>query len=457
MPASPARRTAFEILRRVASEQAFASDLLHAKLRTEEDRADAALATEITLGVLRWQRLLDFLLQRHVDRPIARLDVEVLLALRIGLYQMRFLDRVPTHAAVNESVKLAKGARKRSAGPLVNAVLRRAACEAKLPEKELESLLAPEGAAAARMGIAHSHPTWMVERWLASFGEARTLALLQANNRPPRLCCAVADGGQVQSVSESLRNQGFEVRAGRWLRTAVEIAGGNPSTADAFLQGRISVQDEASQIVAHLVDARPGEVVLDICAAPGGKTGILARAVAPDGRVIATDLRVHRLRNAREQMTRTHTEGVCWLALDATQPLPFAGGFTRILLDAPCSGTGTLARNPEIKWRLQPDDLARAHDQQTVMLKEALAKLASGGRMVYATCSLEPDENEQTVREAILQTAGVRVAAGRGVLQPWLRAGASAAELFDAETFFRTFPPESGTDGFFAAVLERSA
>ena len=448
---------AFDILRRVASEEGYASDLLHAKLAGRVGRADAALATEITLGVLRWQRLLDFLLERHLDKPAGRLDLEVLLSLRMGLYQMRFLDRIPAHAAVSESVELVKRARKRSAAPLVNAVLRRLAPEAKLAGAALEALLPAGISAAERMAVLYSHPSWLVERWLGRFGNERTVALLEANNRPPRLCCAVLDPGETPAVTESLRREGFEVTPGRWLRAALSLSGGNPAAAEAFRQGKISLQDEASQMVAHLVEAQAGGVVLDICAAPGGKTGILARAAAPGGRVIAADVREHRLRSAREQMARTGTEGVYWLALDATQPLPFAETFQRILVDAPCSGTGTLAGNPEIKWRLQLDDFTRAHGQQTVMLSQALAKLAPGGRLVYATCSLEPEENEQTVGEAISQDAGVRIVSGLAALDPWLRAGAAAAPLFDSDWFFRTFPPESGTDGFFAAVLERSA
>jgi 16S rRNA (cytosine967-C5)-methyltransferase len=172
--------------------------------------------------------------------------------------------------------------------------------------------------------------------------------------------------------------------------------------------------------------------------------------------VIAADVHEHRLRAAREQLARTGAQAVCWLALDAVQPLPFAETFQRILVDAPCSGTGTLARNPEIKWRLQPDDLSRAHRRQTAMLSRALAKLGRGGRLVYATCSLEPEENEQTVGEAISQDAGVRIVPSQAALEPWLRASAAAASLFDADGFFRTFPPETGTDGFFAAVLERA-
>jgi 16S rRNA (cytosine967-C5)-methyltransferase len=455
--ASPARRIAFQVLDRVVSEQAYASDLLHAKLAHGVSRADAALATELTLGVLRWQRLLDFLLQRYLDRPTGRLDAEVLLALRLGLYQMRFLDRVPVRAAVTESVELAKSARKRSAAPLVNAVLRKLAPEAKLAGVKLNSLLPAGASEAERLALLHSHPTWLVERWLERFGSAKTVTLLEANNLPPRTSCVVVDPKEVAQVSESLRKEGFEVAPGRWLKDALAISGGNPAEAEALRVGKISVQDEASQMVARLLDARAGELVLDLCAAPGGKAGILARAVAPAGAVIAADVHEHRLRVAREQLMRTCTSGVRWLALDATQPLPFSGPFARILLDAPCSGTGTLARNPEIRWRLQPDDLARAHRRQTAMLSQALAKLRRGGRLVYATCSLEPEENEHVVREAISQDASVLIMSGESALHPWLRDGVAAAELFDAERFFRTFPAESSTDGFFAAVLERSA
>jgi 16S rRNA (cytosine967-C5)-methyltransferase len=455
MSVSPARRIAFQILRRVCSEQAYASDLLHAKLAQGVSHADAALATELTMGVLRWQRLLDLLLQIHLDRPLERLDAEVLLTLRMGLYQLRFLDRVPAHAAVTESVELAKSARKRSAAPLVNAVLRKLAPEARLADAKLETLLPAGASEAERMATLHSHPTWLVERWLEKFGIAKTAALLEADNRPPRLSCALTDPAEAAQIVSSLQRDGFEVQPGRWLEGALSISGGNPAEAEALQVGKISVQDEASQMVARLVDARAGEVVLDLCAAPGGKAGILARAVAPQGAVIAADVHEHRLRAAREQIERTHTGGVCWLALDATQPLPFAAPFGRILLDAPCSGTGTLARNPEIRWRLQPGDLAGAHGRQTAMLRRALGSLSRGGRLVYATCSLEPEENEQVVQVAVAQDRSLRIGSGAEALRPWLRSGVAAATLFDAEGFFRTFPPESGTDGFFAAVLER--
>src|SRR2546427_8580717 len=184
MAISAARRIAFDVLRRVAAEEAYAADLLYAKLEPGIKKADASLATELTLGVLRWQRLLDFLLQRYLQRPCDQLDLEVLLALRLGLYQLRYLDRVPQHAAITESVELVKRARKSSAAGMVNAVLRRATAEAKMGGSELEKLIPPRAATEERLGILYSHPTWLVARWIGSFGAKRTTALLEANNRP---------------------------------------------------------------------------------------------------------------------------------------------------------------------------------------------------------------------------------------------------------------------------------
>lgn len=458
MPISPSRRIAFEVLCRVASEGAYASELLNTRLTARISRADAALATELTLGVLRWQRLLDFLLGRNLDRAPDRLDPEVLIALRLGLYQLRYLERIPAHAAVGESVELVKRARKYSAAALVNAVLRRSAPDAKLSGKQLQALLPEDAPLAERYGILHSHPTWLVERWLAHFGKDRALMLLETDNRPAHLSCAILDPGRVPEIEESLRSGGFAVLPGHWLRTALTLSGGgNIAASQAFQQGQIAAQDEGSQLVAHLVDAQPGQSVLDLCAAPGGKTLILARAVLPDGRVVASDVHEHRLRSVREQLDRTHTTNVQLMALDATRPLPFDQPFDRILLDAPCSGTGTLARNPEIRWRLKPNDLAVAHARQSAMLQNALRLLAPGGRLIYATCSLEPDENEAVVREALVANPQIRLGGIPETLLPHLRPGVPAATLFDREGFFRTFPPESGTDGFFAAVLQKSA
>jgi 16S rRNA (cytosine967-C5)-methyltransferase len=455
MAISTARKIAFDVLRRVAAENAYAADLLYTQLEPGVKKTDASLATELTLGVLRWQRLLDFLLQRHMERRrCEQLDLEVLLALRLGLYQLRYLDRVPQHAAINESVELVKRARKSSAAGMVNAVLRRAA-EARIAGDELEKLIPAGTPAEERFGVLYSHPSWLVARWAKLFGKERTIALMQANNRPAPLTCAVLEEETTDRVAEALRRSGLEVAPGRWLRGALQISGGNPALSEAYSDGQINFQDEASQMVAHLVDARDSQTILDACAAPGGKTMILARAASPQGRVIAGDIHEHRLRMIQQQLTRTHTKNVSLATMDATRPLPFPEEFDGVLIDAPCSGTGTLSGNPEIRWRLKAEDLNEAHRSQTAMLRNALASAAKSGRVVYSTCSLEPEENENVIAAVLGESPEWHVISAKTALARHLRDPAMSEKFFTADGFFRSFPPEHGTDGFFAAVLAR--
>jgi len=475
MSASPSRRIAFDILKLVEAQGAYASDLLHALLDVKVKPADAALATELTLSVLRWQGLLDFFIERLTKQRLSALDVEVVLALRLGIYQLRFLTRIPARAAVNESVELVKRARKRSAASLVNAVLRRAAREAQTP---VDGFLPPDLPLAERLAITHSHPGWMVERWLARFGAEKTRALLDANNQRPALACAVHDAAQRDGVVRSLEAEGFQCEPGRWLRTALRITGSahRPlAQSEAYRQGWISIQDEASQMVPLLVGVQPGNSTLDLCAAPGGKTVHLARAAGMAARVVAADVSTHRLRSVREQLARTGVTkdaetnlvnvkdaetnfvnvNVEVLALDATAPLPFSAAFDRILVDAPCSGTGTLARNPEIRWRLRAEDLRELHQRQVALLCRALDALAPNGRLVYATCSLEAEENEEVIAEALASRGGFAVVSSAPELAPHLHSAELAARLMDAQGIFRTIPPEHECDGFFAAAIER--
>lgn len=455
MPVSAARRIAFEVLRRVEAEGAYASDVLHAELGASVKQEDAALATELTLGVLRRRRLLDFLLERQLKKPVTRLDLPVAIALRVGLYQLRFLARIPARAAVNESVELVKRAKKTSAATLVNAVLRRLADEA----KQLADNLVPAGLSQAeRLGILHSHPTWMVERWLGRWGEARTMALLEANNRAARLSCALHDASRQQEIFAELQKDGLHVEPGQLLRSAFSVSAGSPARTEAFRRGWISIQDEASQSIPLLLDVHAGDRVLDLCAAPGGKTPPLVRAAGDKGFVVAADRHAHRLRAMREQFKRLGLRKVMLVELDATQPSPFEGKFQRILVDAPCSGTGTLARHPEIRWRLKPEQLNELHQLQVAMLANAASQLASGGRLVYSTCSMEMEENETVLAEVLNRDSSLRLVAGHEAvhsLKANLAPGVEAADLFDGSGHFRTFPGEHPTDGFFAAILTK--
>ena len=456
MTVSISRQIAFEILRRIEAEGAYASDLLHAELGAQVKPADAALATELVMGVLRWRRLLDFLLERQLKKAVGRLDLAVAIALRMGAYQLRFLGKVPARAAVNESVEVVKHERKSSAASLVNAVLRKIASEAKSPP---EKCLPLDLDSAERLAILHSHPAWMVKRWLPRFGEAQTIALLEANNRAPRLSCAVHAVGQRVEIIRNLEKHGLRVQPGALLKSAFAVTGGSPVRTPAFRAGQISVQDEASQAIPLLLAVREADRVLDLCAAPGGKTGPLVRAAGKTGTVVAADRHAHRLRAMASQFARLGLTNVQLAEIDATRPLPFCGEFERILVDAPCSGTGTLARHPEIRWRVRPEQLAESSEQQKQMVTNALAHLSRGGRLVYSTCSIEPEENEEVVASVMENSPAVRrvpIAEAVSTLAPHLAANLSAAQLFAADGFFRTSPAAHPTDGFFAALLEKT-
>ncbi len=446
------------------AEGAYASDVLHAELGSRVTPENAALATEITFGVLRWRRLLDFLLDRQLKKPVAQLDLQVALALRMGLYQLRFLERIPPRAAVNESVELVKRARKSSAASLVNAVLRRASAnqgERRITStrESLDQLIPEDLPVADRLGILHSHPTWLIERWFSSFGEPSTVALLEANNRAPNLSCAIHDPAHRDEVLAALKKGGLRVEPGQLLNSAFVARGGSPARTESFRQGSISIQDEASQAIPLLLGVQMGDTVLDLCAAPGGKTPALIRCAGRNGLVVAADRHSHRLRAMRNQFERLSLEGVQIVELDAAHDLPFGLQFDRILVDAPCSGTGTLARHPEIRWRLRPEQLSEFHQLQVGILASAIERLAPGGRLVYSTCSMEPEENEEVVSEALAIAPSIKRVTKDEIaklLAPHLIPGIDPQNLIDADGQFRTSPPGQRTDGFFAAVLENT-
>jgi 16S rRNA (cytosine967-C5)-methyltransferase len=455
MPVSAARKIAYDVLRRVEAEGAYATDVLHTELGARVRADDAALATEMALGVLRWRGLLDFLLQRALKKTVDLLDLPVVIALRMGLYQLRFLERIPARAAVNESVELVKSARKSSAASLVNAVLRRLALEAKEPP---EKFLPVEISLGHRLSILHSQPAWLVERWLARLGETQTTSLLQANNQAPRLACSLHHPERREGILETLRKSGLGVDPGCLLQPAFAITGGSPTRTESFRRGDISIQDEASQAIPLLLDVQSGDRVLDLCAAPGGKTSILARRAGKNGLIVATDRHAHRLRAMREQFKRLRLSDVQIVELDASTTLPFRVPFDRILLDAPCSGTGTLARHPEIRWRLKPEQLRELNRLQVELLTSALHQLAPGGRLVYSTCSLEPEENEDVVTEALRGFPNIkRVTASAAALSisSHLASGIESEKLFDDKGQFHTMSGAYQTDGFFAALLEK--
>jgi 16S rRNA (cytosine967-C5)-methyltransferase len=445
VPASPARVAAYEILLRVEREASYATELLHSTRLARFSDADKALATELVMGVLRWRASLDHALASACDQPIAKLDLEVLTALRLGAYQLAYLERVPAHAAVHESVELTKRAKKRSAAPLVNAVLRRLANQ----RAALSAHPPVEAANVGELAGRYSHPKWLVERWVRNFGLATAARICEADQSVPTTALRLTAG----VTDEDLRSEGIEVAPGALLKRARRVVSGDIAKSKAFAAGRIAIQDEASQLVAALVGT--GSRILDCCAAPGGKTAAIAER-NPQAQIVAAELHPHRARALRRRVPQANVRVITADAL----ALPLDGAFDCVLADVPCSGTGTLARNPEIKWRLAPGDLDDLHRKQVAILCAALDRVARGGRLVYATCSLEPEENEGVVNEAMAPHRGFRLLD----CSEHLRALKSAGELawgepdsLVREGFLQTLPGVHPCDGFFAAVVERGA
>ena len=393
---------------KVETEGAFSTDVLHSSLLDSLTERDGALVSEIALGCLRRQGEIDHFLTQTAQRGMGKLDPEVRVALRMGCYQMWFLDRIPDRAAVSESVEIVKCSPKRSAAGLVNAVLR------KLLDR-------PNSSADS------SNPTWITERWRRIYGPEITASILGANLKSPPTYLRLNARYPLEETLAQLAAEGVETEETevRWCRV---VRQGRPQAAECYRQGRIRIQDISSQAITPLLDLEARHRFLDVCAAPGGKTCQALEQGGSSGQSVAADLHLHRLRTMRTLATVP----LNMVSLDAETSLPFRQTFDRVLVDAPCSGTGTLARNPEIKWRLTPEDLDELSRKQQRILRNALAALRPGGVLVYATCSLEPEEN-QAVVEAVLETETV------------FRSGA----------YLQRVPGRDAGDGFFACRLER--
>jgi 16S rRNA (cytosine967-C5)-methyltransferase len=377
MKLAPARQAAFAALLAV-ERGAWSAEALASK-SAQLDSRDAGLASDISFGTLRRQGELDAAIARYANRAVEKLDPAVRVALEMGLYQIRFLDRVPAHAAVNDSVELVRRAAKSSAASFVNAVLRRAIREP-IPIPETDST-----------------PAWMLARWAAQFGAETAAAIARAGLVPPE---RFIRAGAITPPDGAVPTE---------IPGCYLFPSGDP--------GELRFQDIGSQAVVPLLDLQPGQRFLDLCAAPGNKT---AQALETPIQAIASDFHLSRAKLLVPL-------GIPVVTLDATKPLPFDRKFDRILVDAPCSGTGTLSRNPEIKWRLKPEDITELQCRQRAILRNALDVLAHGGLLVYSTCSLEREENQDVVEGS-----------GGKVLKITQR-----------------LPGRDRGDGFFAALLEQ--
>ena len=434
---SPARLAAYEILFRV-DEGAYSSILL-AQKETELDLRDRALCHELVMGVLRRQLWLDRLAERFMKRPIEALDAEVRLILRLGLYQLRFLSRVPPSAVVNESVNLTHHARLRSAGALINAVLRRAVREADMdPAAGIADPV-------ERLSLTSSHPAWLVHRWIGAFGISETEAFCHANNQAaPVAFRVVRQRAEASTVIANLGESGAVITPSEVTPDAWRLSGNRQILSDMIRSGEVYVQDEASQMVVDILQASPGERVLDLCAAPGSKTTQIADRLAGTGNVIASDVHSHRLRLVVDSARVQNLVNVQCVLLDGVHSLPFKNeAFDRVLVDAPCSGTGTLRRNPEIRWRISATDIEDLSARQQQLLGNASRVVRPGGRLVYSTCSVELEENESVARaflENNINFSLIELSGSRSTKMPGT---------------VRTWPQHEGSDGFFVAAFER--
>jgi 16S rRNA (cytosine967-C5)-methyltransferase len=434
---SAARLAAFEVLKQVEG-GAFSSVALAAK-EPELQPLDRALCHELVMGVLRWQLHLDKIIEHYSGRTVDSLDPPVQRSLRLGLYQLRFLSRIPPSAAVNESVNLVARARLRSARAFVNAILRRAARE---PD------YSPSLAASSpleRIVLETSHPLWLIERWISAFGFEQVEAFARANNETPPVAIRVVTSSHEEiDVLEKLRSAGATIEPSKIAKHAWRIAGATGEVRKLVQSGEIYIQDEASQLVAELIDVQAGERILDLCAAPGGKTTSIADRVG-SASVLATDVSLRRLETVAHNVESHRLGNVSLMVADADKTLPFRDeSFDRVLVDAPCSGTGTLRHNPEIRLRLTARDIDELSQQQTRFLMNASAALKRGGSLVYSTCSVEPEENELVVREFLGERKDFQQ-----LIVP------TNPKLITESGAARTWPHRDGTDGFFIAMFRR--
>jgi len=452
---APARRGAYDALVAVARHRLDLPDAIAEARERLDDERDRALLVELATGTLRWQAALDHVVASVSNRPLARLDLEVLVILRLAAYQLLHLDRVPASAVVDDAVKLVKAARKTSAAGFVNAALRalsRGGGRITLPARP-GGAPPPKDAALDYLSISLSHPRWLAERWLDREGFERAARWLEFDNQPaPLTLRANTLKTTREPLAERLAADGVRTVPTAFAPDGLVVVEGNPLRLAWAHDGSFIAQDEASQLVPLLAGADPGMRVLDACAAPGGKTVALAAAVGPGGLVVAADVRSRRVRLLADAVHRGAASRVTVVHADAAALLPFTEAFDAVLIDAPCSGLGVLRRETDIRWRRAPADLPQFARVQRAILAHAARVVRPGGRLVYSTCSTEPEENEDTV-EAFLSDHPAFSQAPADLVRRALPQ--SAERLVNDAGTFRTSPWRDGLEGFFGAVLLR--
>jgi len=400
-----ARSLAARLLTKIEKDKAYANLLLRRGLPCLSDPRDRQLCTALVNGVLKNRSTLDFVLRRHLRKPVSNLPLEVRQILRIGAFQLLYTDRIPAAAAVDESVKLARRVSARVSpdhsepkyAGLVNAVLRRVAVDGwdfAWPDARKD----PAGALATR----YSHPQWLVQAWIDRWGAAETEALCAANNETAGLCLrANTLLTSREAVKQELEDRGLgPIELCSWAPDGLYVI--EPGVAieqePAYREGRVTVQDESSQLAAWLLDARPSQRVLDVCSAPGGKTGYLAQQMRNQGELWAVDILPERLELVRATCARLHLDIVHPRLGNAQVLFGVPGLFERVLVDAPCSGLGVIRRRADLRWQKDPEQLRALPALQLAILNRAADFVQQGGILLYATCTVEPAENFEVVK-----------------------------------------------------------
>ncbi|HXH07299.1 MAG TPA: 16S rRNA (cytosine(967)-C(5))-methyltransferase RsmB [Vicinamibacterales bacterium] len=451
MSVSPARWAAFKALGAVLDRRAEPAAALERARAGLADPRDRALAAELVSGTLRWLAAIDHVIVRQARRPLERIQPAVLNALRLGAYQLLYLTRIPPRAAVDEAVETVRRAGAERAAGFVNAVLRRVAVTRAEPPWPPR----PDPSRASRdelldyLAITLSYPRWLAARRLDRFGFTGAEAWIRFDNTPAPITLR-ANRLRVDrdALAAALAAEGIETRPARYAPDGLIVTSGNPLRSSLASRGFFVVQDEASQLIAHACGARPGERVLDACAAPGGKTLGLVADMEDQGLVVAADVRPRRLDLLRRTLEPLGARSVRLVRLTLLQPMPCLPVFDCVLVDAPCSGLGTLRRDPDVKWRRGEADLPRFAEAQLGMLRHAAEAVRPGGRLIYATCSSEPEENDDVIERFLATQPVFRPAP---IVLPAPAGGLPS--VVDDRGRLRTLPHIHGLEAFFAAAL----
>jgi 16S rRNA (cytosine967-C5)-methyltransferase len=410
---------------------------------------DQSFLTELTYGTLRWRGKLDWIIRHFSNVPFEKIEISILHTLRIGLYQVLFMSRTPVSAAVNESVELAKKFRSQGGASFVNAILR-----SFIRQKEEISYPALEDDPALHIAVVQSHPHWLAHRWLEEMGAEGTLKVCTDNNQiAPLTLRANTLKISRDRLIEALKEKGLEPFPTTYSKEGIVLKDPPPvSELPSLKEGLYVIQDEASQLVSAILDPKPGEKILDACAAPGSKTTHMAQRMGNEGEIVALDLTTGRLRLIEEACLRLNVKIVKTVKGDASRPLPAPENLTfdRILADVPCSGFGTLRRNPDLKWRKGEEDIRRLSLIQASILSNLSQYLKKGGTLVYSTCTIFHEENEDVVEAFLKQHPEF-------ALDDLTRVLSGNNRSFTKNGYFKTFPQGNGMDGFFVARLIKEA